>query len=74
MIKRLKKLSFSYSLNAKMLYVSLISIVVAVIMYLLVGEIGCLLVEKVYMSEENIAQRKAEIYFQDGGMAYDENM
>ena len=62
MIKRLKKLSFSYSLNAKMLYVSLISIVVAVIMYLLVGEIGCLLVEKVYMSEENIAQRKAEIY------------
>ncbi len=62
MIKHLNKLSFSYSLNAKMLYVSLISIVVAVIMYLLVGEIGCLLVEKVYMSEENIAQRKAEIY------------
>lgn len=50
------------SLNAKMLYVSLFGLLTAVLLYILAGELGCLLVEKVYMSDENVVQRKAEIY------------
>lgn len=50
------------SLNAKMLYVSLFGLLTAVLLYILAGELGCLLVEKVYMSEENVSQRRAEIY------------
>lgn len=50
------------SLNAKMLYVSLFGLFTAVLLYILAGELGCLLVEKVYMSDENVVQRKAEIY------------
>lgn len=50
------------SLNAKMLYVPLFGLLTAVLLYILAGELGCLLVEKVYMSDENVVQRKAEIY------------
>lgn len=45
-----------------MLYVSLFGLLTAVLLYILAGELGCLLVEKVYMSDENVVQRKAEIY------------
>lgn len=57
-----EKLKLPRSLTAKMLYVSLFGLLMAVLLYILAGELGCLLVEKVYMSEENVAQRKAEIY------------
>lgn len=57
-----EKLKLPRSLTAKMLYVSLFGLLMAVLLYILSGELGCLLVEKVYMSEENVAQRKAEIY------------
>lgn len=58
----IKKLKLPHSLTAKMLYVSLFGLLMAVLLYILAGELGCLLVEKVYMSEENVSQRKAEIY------------
>lgn len=56
------KLKLPRSLTAKMLYVSLLGMLAAVLLYILAGELGCLMVEKVYMSEENVSQRKAEIY------------
>ena len=57
-----EKLKLPRSLTTKMLCVSLFGLLMAVLLYILAGELGCLLVEKVYMSEENVAQRKAEIY------------
>ena len=57
-----KKLKLPRSLTAKMLCVSLLGLLMAVLLYILVGELGCLMVEKVYMSQENVSQRKAEIY------------
>lgn len=57
-----RKFNLPSSLNAKMLYVSLFGLLTAVLLYILAGELGCLLVEKVYMSDENVVQRKAEIY------------
>ncbi len=57
-----EKFKLPHSLNAKMLCVSLLGLLSAVLLYIIAGELGCLLVEKVYMSEENVSQRKAEIY------------
>lgn len=45
-----------------MLYVSLLGVLLGVVLYLAVGTLGQLLIDNVYMSEENVAQRKAEIY------------
>jgi len=45
-----------------MLYITLLGIILGLILYLVVGAIGRLLVVHVYMSEENAAQRKAEIH------------
>ena len=56
------RLKLPRSLTAKMLYVSLLGMLAVVLLYILAGELGCLMVEKVYMSEENVSQRKAEIY------------
>ena len=50
------------SLNAKMLYITLLGIVLGLALYLTVGAVGRLLVGSVYMSSENVAQRKAEIH------------
>ncbi len=57
-----EKFKLPHSLTTKMLCVSLLSLLTAVLLYIIAGELGCLLVEKVYMSEENVSQRKAEIY------------
>ena len=57
-----ERFKLPHSLNAKMLCVSLLGLLSAVLLYIIAGELGCLLVEKVYMSQENVAQRKAEIY------------
>lgn len=57
-----EKLKLPRSLTAKMLFVALFGLLTAVLLYILAGELGCLLVEKVYMSEENVSQRRAEIY------------
>ena len=57
-----ERFKLPHSLNAKMLCVSLLGLLSAVLLYIIAGELGCLLVEKVYMSEENVSQRKAEIY------------
>lgn len=50
------------SLNAKMLYVSLLGVLLGVTLYFAVGVLGQALIDDVYMSEENVAQRKAEIH------------
>ncbi len=50
------------SLNAKMLYVILLSLAAALAVYLAVTWIGDLAVEKIYMSPEAVSARKAEIY------------
>ncbi|MGN0983003.1 MAG: HAMP domain-containing protein [Candidatus Limivicinus sp.] len=50
------------SLNAKMLYVSLLGVLLGMLLYFLTNALGQALIENVYMREENVAQRKAEIY------------
>lgn len=58
-----KKLSpLPRSLNAKMLYVSLLGVLLGMVLYFLANALGQALIENVYMREENVAQRKAEIY------------
>lgn len=49
------------SLNARMLYVSLLGLLLSIALYFLVNALGQLLIDTVYMSEENVAQRRAEI-------------
>lgn len=51
-----------HSLGAKMLYISLLGMVTSVLLYYIVAAAGQLVVDTVYMSEENVAQRKAEIH------------
>lgn len=53
---------FPRSLNAKMLYVSLLGVLLGVVLYFAVGALGQALIDDVYMSEENVAQRKAELH------------
>lgn len=50
------------SLNARMLYVSLLGVLLGAVLYFAVGALGQMLIDTVYMREENMAQRKAEIY------------
>lgn len=50
------------SLNARMLYVSLLGVLLGAVLYFAVGALGQVLIDTVYMREENVAQRKAEIY------------
>ena len=50
------------SLNARMLYVSLLGVLLGIVLYILASALGQLLIDNVYMSEENVAQRRAEIY------------
>lgn len=57
-----KRFSLPHSLNARMLYVSLMGVLLGMVLYVLAGALGQALIETVYMSEENVAQRKAEIY------------
>lgn len=53
---------FPRSLNAKMLYVSLLGVLLGVVLYFAVGALGQALIDDVYMSEENVTQRKAELH------------
>lgn len=50
------------SLNAKMLYVSLLGVLLGAVLYFSMIALGQALIDTVYMREENVAQRKAEIY------------
>ena len=50
------------SLSAKMLYVTLLGILLGVLLCFAVTVLGQILVDTVYMRKENVAQRKAEIY------------
>ena len=45
-----------------MLYVSLLGVLLGAVLYFLASALGQLLIENVYMSGENVAQRRAEIY------------
>lgn len=45
-----------------MLYVSLLGVLLGAVLYFAVGALGQVLIDTVYMREENVAQRKAEIY------------
>ena len=60
MTKALSKLP--RSLNAKMLYASLLGVLLGSVLYFFMIALGQVLIDNVYMSEENVAQRKAEIY------------
>ena len=44
-----------------MLYVSLLGVVLGMVLYFAVSALGQMLIDNVYMSGENVAQRKAEI-------------
>lgn len=59
MIKRLKNPA---SLNSGMLYSILGSFLCAALVYLCINGIGTLAVNKIYMSPESVAARKAQIY------------
>lgn len=50
------------SLNARMLYVSLLGVLLGAVLYFSMIALGQELIDTVYMREENVAQRKAEIY------------
>ena len=50
------------SLNARMLYVSLLGVLLGAVLYFSMVALGQMLIDTVYMREENVAQRKAEIY------------
>ena len=52
------------SLRGKMFYVNLIGLVLGVLLYLLLTALGNLLVDRVYMSTEQVNRRKAQIYSQ----------
>ena len=58
----IKKLKLSSSLNAKMLYVCVGGLLLALAVFLLINRLGMLLVDKVYMSDDAVKQRKSEIY------------
>lgn len=60
MTKAVSKLP--HSLNAKMLYVSLLGVLLGAVLYFSMIALGQMLIDTVYMREENVAQRKAEIY------------
>ena len=45
-----------------MLYVSLLGVLLGAVLYFAVSALGQVLIDTVYMREENVAQRKAEIY------------
>ena len=58
----IKKLKLPSSLNAKMLYVCVGGLLLALAVFLLINRLGMLLVDKVYMSDDAVKQRKNEIY------------
>ena len=58
----IKKLKLPSSLNAKMLYVCVGGLLLALAVFLLINRLGMLLVDKVYMSDDAVKQRKSEIY------------
>ena len=47
-----------------MFYVNLIGLVLGVLLYVLLNALGGMLVDRVYMSQENVTRRKAQIYNQ----------
>lgn len=47
-----------------MFYVNLIGLVLGVLLYVLLNALGGMLVDRVYMSQENVTRRKAQIYTQ----------
>ncbi len=49
------------SLNARMLYMAVLGMVAGLLMYLAVLSLGSLQIQNVYMSDTNVAHRKAEI-------------
>lgn len=58
----IKKLKLPSSLNAKMLCVCVGGLLLALAVFLLINRLGMLLVDKVYMSDDAVKQRKNEIY------------
>lgn len=59
-----KRLRLSGSLNAKMLYVIFFALLGALLVFFLIDGVGSLTVEHIYMSNEAVSARKAEIYSQ----------
>lgn len=59
-----KRLKLPQSLNAKMLYIILFALLSALLVFFAIYGAGNLAVEKIYMSPEAVAARKADIYSQ----------
>ncbi len=57
-----KLFKHSHSLNATMVYTILFSLALSFALYFSITSIGKLAIEKIYMSPDNVASRKAEIY------------
>ena len=62
MTERLRAFSLSRSLDAKMLYMVLLSLLIGAAVYLVTYGLGTLALNKIYMSPESVAARQAEIY------------
>lgn len=60
----IKSVNQSRSLNIKILYSVLISLLMSVILFFAITGLGRLAVEKIYMSPDAVSSRKAEIYSQ----------
>lgn len=56
------KFTMPRSLNAKMMYMLVFSVICAALVYLLISGIGAYIVENVYMSPASVSSRSAEIY------------
>ncbi len=60
----IKKLKFSHSLRAQILYVTLIGLALGVLIFWILSRLGSAWVSETYMSSENVNRRKAQIYSQ----------
>ena len=56
------KFALPRSLNAKVLYMILFSVICAAAVFLLISGIGAYFVDHVYMSPASVSSRNAEIY------------
>lgn len=58
----IKKMNLSRSLNAKVLYVSILALITGVLVFLMLSRLGTGMIDRFYMNNEAVTQRKAEIY------------
>ena len=57
----IKKIKLPHSLNAKIFYVAVLGILAGFLVYCMVNWAGDIFISEVYMSEQSVSRRKAEI-------------